>query len=148
MEEAPVIFPNSRSILWSREPTGKPHYIHAEEVMPPLYLSPSAMSSLVESCSRDADDRARMTERVASIVPVEEVLAETIGTREGDYFQGPWKTMLGSSAYVIKLSENLDGASQHMSSLVGPAVNSKLTIPVMLRSDWEDTLVFDKESTR
>ena len=58
-----------------------------EEVMPPLYLSPSAMSSC-ESCSRDADDRARMTERVASIVPVEEVLAETIGTREGDYFQG------------------------------------------------------------
>lgn len=148
MEVAPVIFPNSRSILWSREPTAKPHYIHAEEVMPPLYLSPAAMSSLVESCGRSAEGGARATEKVASIVPVEEVLDETIGTREGEYFQGPWKTMLGSSAYVLKLSDKADSASQPMSSLVGPAVNSNLTIPVMLRSNWEDTLVFDEDSTK
>lgn len=146
-EEAPVIFPNSRSILWSREPTAKPHYINAEDVMPPLFLSPSAMISLVESCSKSVGN-AKVVEKVASIVPVGNVLEDSSRAREGDFYHGPWRTLLGNSAYVINLSDIADSTAQPMSSLVGPSVHSNLTIPIILRSDWEDSLDFDKDSTR
>ena len=146
-EEAPVIFPNSRTILWSREPTAKPHYIHAEEVMPPLYLSPSAMCALMESCSDQTNGMAKMTEKLASIVPVEDILEDSSRVRHGDLYPGPWKTLLGDSPYVLKMSDETEGVSQPTRSLVGPSVSSNLTIPIFLRSDREDSLLFDKDST-
>ena len=142
-----MIFPNSRRILWSREPTGKPHFIHSADVMPPLYLSPSAMVSLVDSCDRSSTERAKTMDRVASIVPVRDVLDAL--PKETGYFQGPWKTVLGNTSYVIELSDKSDGSSLlgSTSNLVGPAVNSNMTIPVSFRADWADSLDFDQDST-
>jgi hypothetical protein len=86
-------------------------------------------------------------DRVASIVPVRDVLDAL--PKETGYFQGPWKTVLGNASYVIELSDKSDGSSLlgSTSNLVGPAVDSNMTIPVSFRSDWGDSLDFDKDST-
>ena len=59
-----MVFPINRSILWSREPTGKPHYVHSREVVPPLFVDPRAMVSLLRSC---IDSATSSVEKIASV---------------------------------------------------------------------------------
>ena len=144
-EGAAVVFPINRGVLWSREPTAKPHYVHAREVVPPLFVNPKSMSSLLKGC---AQSNVNNVEKSVTIVPVQEVVESA---RSDDVLhQRQWKTWLQNSTYALTLSEDENDPQfgRNSSTLCGPTVNSNLTIPVSCRSSWKDDLTFDKETTR
>ena len=85
--EAAVVFPINRSILWSREPTGKPHYVHSREVVPPLFVDPRAMASLLKSCISSATSSVEKTVSVG----IASRMMEGVNT-DGASSKGPWRT--------------------------------------------------------
>jgi hypothetical protein len=143
--EAAVVFPINRNILWSREPTGKPHYVHAREVVPPMFVDPGAMASLLRSCKGSTSSSV---EKAVSVVTASGVIEGT--NTDSAFCQGPWKTWLEKSTYALSLSEESNEAqvAKNAVTLCGPTVTTYLTIPISCRSSWNDDLTFDKESTR
>ena len=143
MEDAQcaVVFPINRQILWAREPTSKPHYVHAREVAPPLFISPGSLASLLKSCKNSVTNSV---EKAVSIATADSMIEGA--SSNGAISQGPWKTWLEKSVYALSLSE--DGNEKNTAKLCGPSVASNLTIPVSSRTSWNDDLTFDKETTR
>ena len=143
--EASVVFPINRSILWSREPTGKPHYVHSREVVPPLFVDPRAMVSLLRSC---IDSATSSVEKIASVEIASCILGGT--STDGASSKGPWRTWLDKSTYALSLSEESNEAqlAKNTTTSCGPTATSQLTIPISCRSSWSDDLAFDKETTR
>ena len=120
-----VRFPATRSVLWDRTPLNHPVYIRFQDIIPPLYLTASAIRLILQGlCQTDTS----IQNHVAIAIPYQSVIGELSGaSRSND-----------ALPYILCIDEvqPQDHRDDYMA----------LTIPFQQRLQADD-LIFKADST-
>lgn len=154
MANQAVVFPIARGVLWDRTSVESPRYLRPSDVVPPIYVSPSAIKSLLESClnttaigltDKSTSSYSSSIERLLSVKPIRQFDKYT---RNGLplFSQSPWRAIVGPSNYVTQISDSVDTPPASKVPF-GKGVDSILSIPISCRTDVGDGLLFDKDTT-
>jgi hypothetical protein len=136
-KSAPTSFPLARRILWDRAPLSSPCSIRVEDVLPPLYLSKTAVKSFLGDCLdrfSEGQEHASLTS-TGVVAPLCSISSNEMHTLKHD---GPLRSVLGSSEYIMRVSPQ---GSSPLSSF------DSCTIPVSCRPQSDTELSFDKSAT-
>jgi len=127
-----VSFPLNQSVLWSREATGYPSFLKAQDVIQALYLSPHDVSHLLRQLSKGSG--VDFSVEVLQCMDLSESDRASLGS-----------PFLGVPEYMLAVSRT-DASSRNQPH--HPAASSCLTVPIGHRPAYDDRIAFDEDSTR
>ena len=141
---APLIFPISRSVLWDRTTCENPRYVRSKDIIPPIYLSPSSIKSLLDNClNASVNGESVLNLRLC----VQEIADIGKSTSLSLFNQSPWRTILGTNSYVMEIESESKIHDSDNKSAFGKDLESSLNIPISVRQSMGDNLLFEKEET-
>jgi hypothetical protein len=139
-------FPKSRSVLWDRSTQTEPQILSSTCIVPPLYLSPFSVQSLLDELSSSdvTIERRAVVDRV-----------EFLSKLDSDVLKRPlMRKALGHQSSILKIESNfyerrLEGREDECRRPAPYCSHADvgLTIPVTLRDRAEDEFVFDDLAT-
>jgi hypothetical protein len=121
MGSSGVSFPLNQSVLWSREATGYPSFLRAQDVIQALYLSPHDVAHLLQQLSKGIG------------VDFSVEVLQCLDLSETD------KAALGSPFL---------GVPEYMLAVCRTERSTCLTVPIGCRPSYSDRISFDEDSTR